>query len=310
MRLRLGRPDLARYAAHFDLPRSSGGLSVTFLGVSTLLLDDGQSRILTDGFFSRPGLVHLALGQIRPDPARIRWALERVGIARVDAVLPVHSHYDHALDSPAVAQATGAVLFGSESSANIARGQRFPADRVVVAAPAETYRFGAYRVRAIESHHCPPDRYPGKITRPVVPPSSVSEYRCGEAWSLHVTHDSGRTVLIQGSAGFVDGALDGENAEVVYLGIGQLGLQPEDYIVDYWRHTVEAVGARTVVLIHWDDFFSPLDKPLRALPYAGDDLDVTMRVMTRLAAEQGVGLHFPTLFERENPWHAAVGSDS
>jgi hypothetical protein len=56
------------------------------------------------------------------------------------------------------------------------------------------------------------------------------------------------------------------------------------------------------VLIHWDDFFRPLDQPLRALPYAGDDLDVTMRVLDELARSQGVALHLPTLWRREDPW--------
>jgi L-ascorbate metabolism protein UlaG (beta-lactamase superfamily) len=304
MRLRLGRPDLSRYAASSDLPRSAGGPSVTFLGVSTLLLDDGTSRLLTDGFFSRPGLLTVGLGMIAPDEKRIRWALERVGVGRVEAVLPVHSHYDHALDSPAVAAATGARLAGGESTLNIGRGQRFPEKRMVLLTSGEPIRFGAYRVLPTESHHCPPDRYPGVITEPVVPPTKAAHYRCGEAWSFHVTHDSGATLLIQGSAGFVPGALDGQSADVVYLGVGQLGLQPEQYIRDFWRHTVEAVGARTVVLIHWDDFFRPLDQPLRALPHAGDDLDVTMRVLGQLASQQGVGLRFPAVFARENPWGA------
>ena len=57
-----------------------------------------------------------------------------------------------------------------------------------------------------------------------------------------------------------------------------------------------------MVLIHWDDFFRPLHEPLRALPYAGDDLDVSMRVLTRLAREDGVALHLPTLWERCDPW--------
>jgi L-ascorbate metabolism protein UlaG (beta-lactamase superfamily) len=65
---------------------------------------------------------------------------------------------------------------------------------------------------------------------------------------------------------------------------------------------VRAVGARRVVLTHWDDFFRPLDKPLRALPYAGDDLDVTLRTLAPLAAEDGVALHFPTAWRREDPW--------
>ena len=63
-----------------------------------------------------------------------------------------------------------------------------------------------------------------------------------------------------------------------------------------------ASGARRVVLTHWDDFFRPLDQPLRALPYAGDDLDETLRVLGRLADEQGVALHLPTLWRREDPW--------
>jgi L-ascorbate metabolism protein UlaG (beta-lactamase superfamily) len=114
--------------------------------------------------------------------------------------------------------------------------------------------------------------------------------------------DSGRTALIQGSAGFVPGSLAGHRADVAYLGVGQLGLLPESYLRAYWAETVEAVGARRVVLVHWDDFFRPLDRPLRALPFAGDDLDATMRVLGRLADEQGVALHLPTLWRREDPW--------
>jgi L-ascorbate metabolism protein UlaG (beta-lactamase superfamily) len=109
--------------------------------------------------------------------------------------------------------------------------------------------------------------------------------------------------LIQGSAGFIRGALTGRRADVVYLAVGQLGLQPERYLVDYWSETVRAVGARRVVLIHWDDFFRPLSQPMRALPYAGDDLDVTMRVFRRLAADDAVELHLPTVWERADPWN-------
>ncbi len=113
---------------------------------------------------------------------------------------------------------------------------------------------------------------------------------------------SDRRLLIVGSAGFVPGALAGQQADVVYLGVGQLGVQPEQYLLDYWTEAVRAVGARRVVLTHWDDFFRPLHMPLRALPYAGDDLDVTMRVLSRLARQDGVALHLPMLWQRADPW--------
>ena len=57
-----------------------------------------------------------------------------------------------------------------------------------------------------------------------------------------------------------------------------------------------------MVLIHWDDFFRPLDEPLRALPYAVDDLDVSMRILSRLAIDDGVELHLPALWRRADPW--------
>jgi L-ascorbate metabolism protein UlaG (beta-lactamase superfamily) len=148
-----------------------------------------------------------------------------------------------------------------------------------------------------------PDRFPGTIDAPVVPPVKVSAYKCGEAWSTLIRHrPTDRRLLAVGSAGFIKGALAGHRADVVYLGVGQLGLQPERYLVDYWNETVRTVKARRVILIHWDDFFRPLHAPLRALPYAGDDLDVSVRVLSRLASEDGVALHLPTLWRRADPW--------
>jgi L-ascorbate metabolism protein UlaG (beta-lactamase superfamily) len=302
MRLKPGRPDLGSYAARFDVPGADAGLAVTFLGVTSLLLDDGGSRLLTDGFFSRPSLLTVGLRRIAPDRSRIDAALDRVGVEQLDAVVPLHTHYDHAMDSAAVAARTGAVLAGGGSAAELARGYGLGEDRIRVVHPGDTVTFGSFRLTWVLSDHCPPDRYPGPITEPVVPPARVREYRCGEAWSLLVGHDSGRTALIQGSAGFVPGSLADHRADVAYLGVGQLGLLPESYLRAYWAETVEAVGARRVVLVHWDDFFRPLDRPLRALPFAGDDLDATMRVLGRLADEQGVALHLPTLWRREDPW--------
>jgi L-ascorbate metabolism protein UlaG (beta-lactamase superfamily) len=305
MRLKLGRPNIDDYRDRFDLPAAEpdAALSVSWLGVSTLLVDDGTSAVMTDGFFSRPSLVDVALRRLTPSESRIDYCLNRAGVNRLAAVLPVHTHYDHVLDSAVVAQRTGARLIGGESAANVARGQGLSRESIVVATSAGALTLGPFSVTLIESHHCPPDRFPGEITEPVVPPAKASAYRCGEAWSTLIHHaPSDRRLLIQGSAGFLPAALAGREAEVAYLGVGQLGVQPERYIRQYWNETVRTVGARRVVLIHWDDFFRPLTEPLRALPYAADDLDVTMRVLAALADRDGVDLHLPSLWQRADPW--------
>ncbi|MEU4162025.1 MBL fold metallo-hydrolase [Actinoplanes sp. NPDC026670] len=309
MRIRLGRPDLGIHAGLFDVPAAAEGLGVTFFGVAGLLFADGTDAVMTDGFFSRPSLARVGLGRIAPDEKRIAGGLERLGIrprTGLRAVVAVHTHFDHVMDSPTVALRTGADLVGGESAANVGRGAGLPEDRIHVVVPGEQRRYGAFTLTFVESGHCPPDRYPGVISAPVTPPVRASAYRCGEAWSILVGHRGGRTALVQGSAGFVPGALDGRSAEVVFLGVGGMGACGEAYIREYWRHTVRAVGARQVVLIHWDDFFRPLDRPLRALPYAGDDLDLSLRVLGDLAGQDRVGLHLPTLWRREDPWAAPL----
>lgn len=303
VRLKFGRPDLDSYSAHFDVPAASlaSPLTVAWGGVTTLHIDDGSSAIMTDGFFSRPGLLTVATRKLAPSHERIHAGLSQLGGSQLDGVVPVHTHYDHAMDSAVVAGLTGARLIGGASAAQIGRGQGL--DDVRTVASGEPVTAGNYDIILIDGDHCPPDRFPGVITAPLVPPVKASAYRCGEAWSMLVHHrPTGRRLLVVGSAGFLPGALSGQRAEVAYLGVGQLGLQPQTYLTEYWTQTVRTVGARRVVLIHWDDFFRPLDEPLRALPYAADDLDVSMRILSRLAIDDGVELHLPVLWRRADPW--------
>lgn len=305
MRLKLGRPDITRYRDRFDVPPAhrDSAVAITWLGVSTLLVDDGTSAVLTDGFFSRPTLREVGMRRLHTSESRVEECLTRAGIDRLAAVLPVHTHYDHAMDCSAVALRTGACVVGGASTANIARGHGLPEERIVVASPGVEMRFGPFTVTLIESNHCPPDRFPGAITAPVIPPAKASAYRCGETWSTLIHHrPSNQRALIQGSAGFVPGALNGHRVDVAYLGVGQLGVQPRSYIRQYWKETVRAVGAQRVVLIHWDDFFRPLTDQLRALPYAVDDLDMSMSVLDSMAESDGVALHLPRLWQRADPW--------
>jgi L-ascorbate metabolism protein UlaG (beta-lactamase superfamily) len=173
MRLKLGRPDLAQYADRFDVPAAEGDFAVTFLGVSTLLLEDGESAVMTDGYFSRPSLAKVGLGKIAPDHDRIDAALARTGATRLAGVLPVHTHFDHALDSAVVAEQTGALLVGGESTANVGRGGGLPQERLRVVSSGESMQLGGFDLTWVESHHCPPDRFPGSITHPVVPPTKA-----------------------------------------------------------------------------------------------------------------------------------------
>jgi L-ascorbate metabolism protein UlaG (beta-lactamase superfamily) len=272
-----------------------------FLGVSTILLDDGDTALLTDGFFSRPGLLRVRFGRVRPERARITAALRQAGISHLDAVFVVHSHYDHALDAPEVAAATGARLIGSASTRNIARGHDFPDERFELVAIGKPLPIGRFRLTALPARHSPGDLAPGQLDRPLHSPARATDYKTGDCYTLHVRHGE-RELLIHASAHSLPGALDGHRADTVYLGIGALGKQNEAFREEYWDRLVTATGARRVVPIHWDDFTRPLDRPLRPFPAFFDDFTTTMAFLTRKAERTGVALALPVPGQRADPW--------
>lgn len=273
----------------------AGRLRAMFLGVSTVLLDDGDTAVLTDGFFSRPSIVSTLARPIRPDRRRITAALQRAGIDRLAAVFVAHSHYDHALDAPHVASLTGATLLGSDSTAQIAAGYGFPGDRMRVVTSGEPMRFGAFTLTALPAVHSPGDLAPGCICEPLAPPAGWRAFRTGECYSLHIRHD-GHAVIVHASANYVPDALAGHRADTVFLGIGALGKQSDEFRDRYWHETVTLPGARTVIPIHWDNFTRRLDRPMVPLPTVFDDFPTTMRFLEQRCARDGIGLMLPTPF--------------
>jgi L-ascorbate metabolism protein UlaG (beta-lactamase superfamily) len=239
-------------------------VTVTFLGATTLLLDDGRTQLLTDGFFTRPRLLRVGLGRIAPDPEAVRAGLVRAGVERLGAVLVGHSHYDHALDAPEVCRQTGALLAGSASTLQVGRGWGLPEEQMRAIVLGETLTFGNFHVRFFPSSHSRPLRYPGVITSVPVPPVRASAFREGGTYAILIEHPAGN-ILVNESAGYMSGALDGVQAQVVMLSVGSLSRNRKEREA-YFRETVLAVGAKMVVPVHYDNFFQRLAFESRLMP--------------------------------------------
>ena len=299
------RSDIAAYDSIATIPDTGhlASLRVTFMGVATILLDDGDTAILTDGFFTRPSLRQLLLDKISPNSVEIDKAIRRAGISRLAAVIVNHSHYDHVMDAPEVAMRTNAMLVGSESSANVGRGDGMPENRIVVIRAGDSVSFGKFHVTFLASRHTPSPFTGGEILEPLRPPSHASAYKEGGSFALLVEHEN-RRLLITASAGFLPGSMVGKKVDVVFLGIGALGTHSNSYMSDYWQEMVEETGARRVIPIHWDDFTRPLDLPLLPIPNLFDDFSASMRFLTDRSRAAGIDLRLPQVFAPFDPFYS------
>lgn len=305
----LGRPSLPTDADCYEPAASPsaapGELRVKFLGVSSFVITDGETTLITDGFFSRPSKLNMMTRPVRPDTAIIDEALARLDLDRATAVLVAHSHYDHAMDSPVVAARTDAVLVGSESTMQIGRGYGLPESQLLPVEVGRPIRFGRFELQFVLSAHAPHAHYPGIIDAPITPPARISAYRMAQCYSILISHSptAGEPIriLLHASAGFVAGALSGQSVDVAYLGIGTLGKREETFQQEYWDETVRATGAGKVIPIHWDDFTLPLSRPLVPFPYFVDDFGKSWMFLRRLARADGVSLKLPTAWMATDP---------
>ena len=267
-------------------------VTVTWLGTSSLLFDDHETQILIDGNFTRLSPFKIALLlPVSSDIATINYALAEFRMDRLAAIVPVHSHFDHAMDVGHVANRTNAVILGSESTANIARGAQVPVDQYQILAEGETRQFGDFTIRLLASRHAPIKPggegpwFPGTIDEPLQQPASVHEWKEGVVWSVFIGHPRG-TTLIQGSGGFIEGKLEGQSADVVMLGIAGLVGLGKEYVTKFWNETIPATGATRIIVIHYDDFTSPFGE-VRLFPDAVDNLVITTGWIDEIVQENG-----------------------
>jgi L-ascorbate metabolism protein UlaG (beta-lactamase superfamily) len=258
------RADIAETGLH---PQVAGDVSdtavtATWLGVSTLLFDDGETQILIDGFISRPSFLEsLARRPVTMDVPMINHVMTEYRIHRLAAIIPAHSHYDHAMDIGAIANRSSASILGSETTANIARGAAVPEDQIVVAEAGAPYRFGDFTVTLVPSLHAPIGLrgdvpLPGTVDEPLELPAPITAWREGGSYSIVVSHPQG-TTIVHASAGYKRGALDDLRADVVMLGVGLLGNLGRDYAERYWQALVTSTGATRVFPVHFEDMTQP-----------------------------------------------------
>lgn len=243
-----------------DLPSRLGlppGLAIEWLGVAGYRLTYEGQTIYVDPYLSRVPLGDvIKRRRVVVEPGLYARLLdERAG--DVVGVIAGHTHFDHAVDIPAIAARYDAPAYGSRSLVQLMRihGEE---GRAVEAELRRPYELGPFTVTFFPSVHSklvlglavPSD---GELTCEHLDGLTSSAYRCGDVYGIRI-EVAGFTIYHQGSANLIDDEVPTGGVDLFLAGVAGRG-----FTRDYWARILHRLQPRVVVASHFDDFFRPVE---------------------------------------------------
>lgn len=235
------------------------GLEIEWLGVSGYRLSYEGQTLFVDPYLSRvPFRSLVSRRPALPSEAALDRFLRAPG--ETVGVLVGHTHFDHAVDAPAIARRTGCRAYGSDSLVNLMALHGL-ADRTVEVEPYRTYELGPFEVSFTPSAHSKlllglAVPYDGELSCEHLDGLTPGAYRCGQVWGIAVAV-AGLRFYHQGSANLVDDAVRERGVDVFLAGVAG-----RSFTRDYWQRILPLLEPRAVVPTHYDNFFRPLGADL------------------------------------------------
>ncbi|MAO56857.1 MAG: hypothetical protein CMM61_14350 [Rhodospirillaceae bacterium] len=282
-------------------------LEFTHFGAAGWKITDGETVILLDPYLSRVRFQGRKYGphdatDIADDPRPVVKMDEVAGhdtetidknVPKADFIMLSHSHFNHAMDVPYIANKTGAVVIGTESTCNIAANGGVPDEQIHAVRGGEDFQYDELSVRVIPSLHSALSckLYKDFGTVPVKDdPLTLDEYVEGGTLA-YLLRFAGREILLFGSMNYIEREVEGLRPDIVFVA----SAPPRLDIHDYTGRLMRCLGKPPlVVATHWDDqglpFGANQDHALKHTPAFIDEVKAVSP-----NSEVFVPLHFQTL---------------
>lgn len=232
------------------------GVEITWEG-KTLLIDPYHTRL---------SKWKILFGRHKPDTSALQRYLEELP-GELSTIVVGHTHLDHAMDVPALAQWCRGPVVGSQSLKNLAAISGMDGEVTATWGRKKIDLFEGASVTMIPSVHgtvfmgrAP---FPGEIDPALTPPLKASQYRMGDMF-IPKLEMGGMTFLHVGSANVPDEELAGHECDVLLVCVAGWRKTPL-----YIKRLVDLVQPKVIIPIHFDDISRPIRQGgyYRPLPF-------------------------------------------
>lgn len=244
-------------------PPTRPPITVTWLGTAGFSIEHDGHVLLIDPYVTRASLLRCARGVLVSDGDAIRRF-----VPRADAIVCGHTHFDHALDVPPIARATGATVFGSRSCVALCRSAGVPEAQIVDVSERQGLspmqaEVGPFELTFVPSVHSAfmlgRVPAPGDIADCDQVPLRVGGYRCGAVFGVDI-RVAGKRIYHLGSADLLD-ARPTAGVDLLLMCVAGWTTTAR-----FAPRVMAALSPGAVLLSHWDNFFRPMEDGARALP--------------------------------------------
>lgn len=266
-------------------------MKITYFGTTTLLFDDGKDQILFDAHLTRPSLFRYIFSSAETDHDLVDEKIREHHIDRLRAIFVSHTHHDHVMDAPFIAKRCDALIYGSSSAMNVAKGSDVPDSMLIEFKANETYEVGDFRITVIPSLHSKPtilnNDLGETIDEPLKQPARLRDYKEGGSYDFYV-EAHGKKYMIRPSFNYIENQMAGYEADVLFLGTAGLAKADEETERKFFAETAGKLKPKLIIPLHWDNFFSSLRKPAKGMIPVVEKTEVAFHKLVKYCEANGI----------------------
>jgi len=271
-----------------SLSHANSKVEVRWFSVASLLLEDGETKILFDPMFTRAGIKHwLFFSKFKSDEVLVAKIIKEHQLENINALFASHSHYDHVIDAPIFSKLTGAMFYVDENSERVAKAYKEQKIKTQRFENFARIQIGKFTIIPIKRTHSPLrllelNWLPGPV--PVDFDFGFYDYKVGDTWFYYIEHPAGNILIDQGSEPFID-RLKPFTSKVDFLIQGIANRSSDDAIL---KGYIPFLKPSIFIPNHFDNFLFDFDPKAEISYLPGIKMDDLMNKIKKTYPEVNI----------------------